>query len=65
MEMRGTMIEADFSKDEVIFRMAGRYEAAAGLYVIVPVAEFERWYKRRESNEEIMEMMKRDRYESP
>lgn len=65
MEMRGKMVEADFEKDELTFKMAGHYEAAAGLYVILPVEEFARHYRRRDTAEEMMEMMRRDRSEVP
>ena len=59
MEMRGKMIEADFEKDELIFHMAGNYQAAAGLYVIMPVEEFHRRFKER-SNEEFLEIYRKD-----
>ena len=56
MEMRGKMIEADFEKDELIFRMEGKYCAAAGTYIIFPAEELERIYKRRDPMEEWQEM---------
>ena len=56
MEMRGKMVEADFEKDELTFRMEGKYYATAGTYVIFPLEELERAYKRRDPMEEWQEM---------
>ena len=58
--MRGKMVEADFEKDELIFRMEGKYYAAAGSYVIISTDELERLYKRRDPMEDFMELRRGD-----
>lgn len=39
--LQGKMLEADFAKDTITFQMQGDYFAAAGVYIILPIGEYE------------------------
>lgn len=65
MEMRGKLVEADFEKDELVFKMAGRYHAHAGLFVIMSVEELEQNYERRTRMDNLMYQMRKDSSEVP
>ena len=53
MMLTGEIVEADFEKDELRFRMKGAYQVQAGDYVIIPATEYWSNYKAQRDRQAI------------
>lgn len=57
--LQGKMLEADFAADTITFTMQGDYFAAAGVYIILPIAEYEDLKRNQKEPRDFMREMSR------
>lgn len=57
--LQGKMLEADFAADTITFTMQGDYFAAAGVYIILPIAEYEDLKRNQKEFDPMRDMMRR------